>query len=160
MKREPLYGRFSPKGLGSINEFRLINIHIEHGGDDYQVTINRRKTECGLAKNVIHQRIDTHRYGNFKRAFTVVLGDYNLDCPACNSCEPENVKTFQEELTTLKNKPGYSRSYDHFSLDTDKNATVPYTVARIDAVEEYFEGDYDKYRQAVSDHVPVVIKIF
>ncbi|GHU44994.1 hypothetical protein FACS1894111_13010 [Clostridia bacterium] len=161
MKREPLYGRFSPKYLDSSNEFRLIDIHIEHGGSDTSATIAHRRFECELTKGVIHQTVNTHRYGNFKRAFTVILGDYNLDCIECNVCEPQSVQTLQEMKTTLKNtESDYSKSYDHFSFDTEKNSSVPYTVSRIDAVNRYFNGDFIKYKKNVSDHVPVKLEIF
>ena len=161
MKREPLYGRFSPRYLDSSNEIRLINVHIVHGGNDAAVTIVRRKAECNLAKDVIHRKIDTHRYGNFKRAFTVVLGDYNLNCNECNSCGPVNVQTIQDEKTTLKiDEPDYNKSYDHFSYDMEKNYSVPYTVSRIDAVNRYFNGDFTSYKRNVSDHVPVKLEIF
>jgi hypothetical protein len=161
MKREPLYGRFSPKYLGTSNEFRLINIHIVHGGSDTAEASDRRKAECGLSKGEIHGRIDAHRYGNFKRAFTAVLGDYNLDCKDCNSCDSGNVQTFQDKETTLKSKEqGYCHSYDHFSFDVIKNSSLPYTVSRIDAVNRYFKGDFTKYKENVSDHVPVKLEIF
>ncbi|MCK8059720.1 MULTISPECIES: hypothetical protein [unclassified Fusibacter] len=161
MKRDPLYGRFSPRYLDSSNEFRLINIHVEHGGNDSLDSIIRRKKECELAKGVIHQKIDTHRYGNFKRAFTAILGDYNIDSALCNSIEPQNIHTFQDEKTTLKKSdPGYASNYDHFSFNVLKNSSVPYTISRIDAVNHYFFGDYKKYRENVSDHVPVKIEVF
>jgi hypothetical protein len=161
MKREPLYGRFSPKYLGTSNEFRLINIHIVHGGNDTAGNLDLRKEECRLSKSEIHGRIDAHRYGNFKRAFTVVLGDYNLECDVCNSCDPWNVQTFQDEETTLKREEqGYNNNYDHFSFDVIKNSSVPYTVSRIDAVNRYFKGDFTKYKENVSDHVPVKLEIF
>ena len=160
MKRDPLYGRFSPSDLKLNNEFRLIDIHIEHGGSDTAATIDRRKLECELTKDVIHRTIDTHRYGNFKRAFTVVLGDYNLNCIECNQCGSPNIQTFQDEETTLKNEQGYSKSYDHFSFDVEKNYSVPYTVSRIDAVNRYFKGDFIDYKKNVSDHVPVKLEIF
>lgn len=161
MKRDPLYGRFTPRYLDSSNEFRLINIHIVHGGNDSPANIQLRKLECELAKGEIYQKIDVHRYGNFKRAFTVVLGDYNIDSSLCNTIEPEDVYTFQDEETTLrKNEPGYSKNYDHFSFNVSKNSSVPYTVSRIDAVSKYFNGDFQKYRENISDHVPIKIEIF
>jgi hypothetical protein len=161
MMREPLYGRFSPSVLDPSIELRLIDIHIVHGGNNMAVTFDRRKAECGLSKGEIHRTIDVHRYGNFKRAFTVVLGDYNLDCGECNLCGPENVRTLQTEKTTLKTKEqDYHNSYDHFSFDVEKNSSVPYTVSRIDAVNRYFNGDFTSYRENVSDHVPIKLEIF
>lgn len=160
LKREPLYGRFSPKYLGSNNEFRLIDIHLEHGGKDDYAAIIHRKDECELSKDKIYQTIDTHRYGNFKRAFTLILGDYNLDCERCNECKPQNIRTFQAEKTTLKKTFGYSQSYDHFSFNLDKNSSVPFSASRIDAVNKYFGGEFIRYQKTVSDHVPIKIEVF
>jgi hypothetical protein len=163
MARKPLYGRFSPKGLGPNSEFRLIDIHIVHGGDDNQIHIALRKAECNLVKGEIYRTVDVSRYGDSYgtfTVFTVVLGDYNLDCDECNSCGPRDVQTFQEEKTTLKMTEGYYNSYDHFSFNVAKNSSIPYTVSRIEAINRYFNGDFTRYRENVSDHAPVKLKIF
>ena len=165
MFREPAYGRFRPVDFKLNCEFRLINIHIKHGGDDSAESINTRKLECDLAKGVIYQTIDkpsTGKDGSFNRVFTVVLGDYNLDCDTCNTRGPENIRTFQDEKTTLKKDgPGYKNSYDHFSYDIKNNGTVPRNPpSRIDAVKDYFQDDFTLYRKEVSDHVPVKLEIF
>jgi endonuclease/exonuclease/phosphatase family metal-dependent hydrolase len=178
LAREPLYGRFEPVHIGPFVEFRLINIHLYHGADkasneasETLKDINRRQLECSTAKGVIHETIDKGvihetidkaRYGNFKRAFTIVLGDYNFDCETCNQFGPSNILTFQDEKTTLRRQEpyGYNNSYDHFSFDIEKNCSVPYTVTCVDAVNEYFSGDFERYRRNISDHVPVIIEIF
>ena len=157
--RDPMYGRFSPRHLGSSNEIRLLDIHLIHGGTKAGAT-ERRKMECSVCKNEIHRVIDTHRYGNFKRAITVILGDYNLTCPQCNEIMNSHiVQTVQECETTLKKDSGYSNSFDHFSFDIVKNSTVPCEVSRIDAVNKYFGGDFESYRKNVSDHVPIKLEI-
>jgi hypothetical protein len=170
LTREPLYGRFEPVGIGPFVEFRLVNIHLHYGknkasNDDEpeaEKDIVRRQRECDAAKGVIHDTIDKHRYGNFNRAFTIVLGDYNFDCETCNRFGSLNVRTIQAEKTTLKKKEpyGYKNSYDHFSFDVKKNSSVPYTETRVDAVNEYFNGDFSRYRRNISDHVPIIIEIF
>jgi hypothetical protein len=164
MDREPAYGRFAPIGIGPNVEFRLVNIHIKHGGDDLAASIETRKLECGLAKGVIYQTVDKPpmgKDGNFRSIFTVVLGDYNLDCDTCNDCGLENVRTFQDAETTLKEKePGYKNSYDHFSYDAVNNSSVPFKPSRIDAVKDYFNGEFTIYRQKISDHVPVKLEIY
>jgi hypothetical protein len=169
LTREPLYGRFQPVGIGPFIEFRLINIHLHHGENkssndeaETENDVSCRQRECSTAKGVIHETIDTTRYGNFRRAFTIVLGDYNFDCETCNQFGPSNVRTLQTEKTTLRKiEPyGYKSSYDHFSFDSNKNSSVIYTVTRVDAVHEYFSDDYARYRKNVSDHVPVIIEIF
>jgi endonuclease/exonuclease/phosphatase family metal-dependent hydrolase len=174
MKNDPYYGRFAPKNLKVNIEFRLVNIHLVHGGDNLQATIKKRKLECGLVIGEIYQNLDFHD-GNFNRPFTLVLGDYNLDCDTCNHIDQDGVETVQTgqtgqtrqavetvqtEKTTLKSKSDeFSRSYDHFSYDTVRNESVKCEVSRIDAVSAYFNGSFEDYRKTVSDHVPVVFKI-
>lgn len=166
MTREPAVGWFMPIDFHINIEFRLINIHSFHGGADYIVSKDKRKIECDLAKGVIYQAVDKPSMGNdgnFNRVFTVVLGDYNLDCDACNTCGPENIRTFQELETTLRDKEplGYKNSYDHFSYDAVRDASVPRNPpSRIDAVKDYFGGKYVQYREQVSDHIPVKLEIF
>ena len=162
--REPAYGRFMPVDFYQNFEFRLINIHLVHGGNDFPQTIVARKIECDLVKGEIFQKIDKPppgKDGSFISVFTVIPGDYNLNCDECNACGPENVMTFQYEATTLKQKEeGYKSSYDHFSYDVEKNSSVPrMPPTRIDAVKDYFKGDFVQYRQKVSDHVPVKLEI-
>jgi len=159
MYRDPLYGRFTPNGLGSFYEFRLLDVHFcwtepKRRNDDYQ-----------LATGIVYDTVDIHRFGNFKPAFTLVLGDYNLSCEECDMIDimigNHKVTTVQEELTTLKNEGnGYASNYDHFSYDNGKEEIVKGRVSRIDAVNKYFRGDFEKYRKTVSDHVPVLIEIF
>lgn len=166
LTREPAVGWFVPADLKINMEFRLINIHLFHGGNENKVTIDKRKIECGLAKGVIYKAVDKPSIGNdgnFNRVFTVVLGDYNLDCDVCNTCGPENIRTFQELETTLKKEEplGYKSSYDHFSYDAVRDASVPRNPpSRIDAVKDYFGGKYAQYREQVSDHIPVKLEIF
>ena len=167
MERDPAYGRFTPADYDLNCEFRLINIHIKHGGDDSPGSVAVREFECNLALGVIYETIDKPprgKDGNFRSIFTVVLGDYNLDCARCDACAPGSVRTFQEEKTTLmKEEPGYKNSYDHFSYDAKHYAGVPRRPpSRIDAVEglPYFAGDFTGYQKKISDHVPVKLEIF
>jgi hypothetical protein len=125
--------------------------------------VEKRRIECKLVTGEIYREIDTHRYGNFKPAFTISMGDYNLNADDCNahSGSPSVVVTYQRELTTLNdNYDGYASSYDHFSYDRVRYESIPVAVSRVDAVKNYFDGNYEKYYQAVSDHIPVIIEIF
>lgn len=169
LSRNPLYGRFSPKlSLNSeiFQEFRMFEIHLRFSDEVLpNLTkisgIQKRKQECKIVTGEIYQQIDTHRYGSFKPTFTFSMGDYNLGVEECieNSGSP-SVSTYQEEKTTLNcSYDGYSSSYDHFSID-DKYKSFPYSVRRVDAVKNYFHGDYKKYCDTISDHVPVIIEIF
>jgi Endonuclease/Exonuclease/phosphatase family. len=169
LSRDPLYGRFAPKlseGSELQQEFRLINIHLRFSDevlpDLTKISgITKRRKECFLVTGEIYRRINAPRDGSFKPAFTLVMGDYNLSVEECiaNSGN-KNVCTYQDEPTTLNsNRDGYASSYDHFSFDETKMASVQF-IQRLNAVEKYFGGDYEKYYQAVSDHIPIVIEIF
>lgn len=160
MSHEPVCARFVPVDFRLNCEFRLVNIHVRHGGKDIQKNIKEeRKVECELAKGVIYQAVDqpsTGKDGSFRSVFTVILGDYNLDCGACNQCGPEMIHTYQEEETTLGKS--YCNSYDHFSYHAD--STVPRGMpSRIDAVSRYFNGDFTGYGKKVSDHVPIKMEL-
>lgn len=164
MQRTPLFGRFFPKGIGAYTEFRLINIHLVHGGDT-NMAYGYRKAECTLVKDKIYKEIDMpgKREGN-KVIFTVALGDYNLEVDVCNACKPEHVITIQSKLTTLGDNGEYSKSYDHFSYDKKRHPSVvddsdDTVVNRVD-VEKYFNGKRNRYHELISNHVPVKIKIF
>ena len=164
LAREPVVARFVPEDFRLNIEFRFVNVHLHHGGNDLAESIEKRMFECDMAKGVIYQRVDRPAQGSsglFNRVFTAVLGDYNLDCEECNTCGYKNIKTFQEENTTLKKEdPGYNNSYDHFSYDAVKNASVPkYQPYRIDAVNDYFYSNWTRYREQVSDHVPIKLEI-
>jgi exonuclease III len=170
LSRNPLYGRFSPKlspNSEISQEFRLIDIHLRFS-DEVLPNLEKipgrkkREIECGIVTGEIYKEIDTHRYGNFKPAFTFSLGDYNLSVDDCIRHSGNSaVVTYQREQTTLNgNNDGYASSYDHFSFDSAKYNSVPFTESRVDAVNKYFGGNYEKYYETVSDHVPVVLEIF
>lgn len=84
----------------------------------------------------------------------------------------QRIETVQDELTTLKSSEdisqnkndeqrGYSQNYDHFTIDTYdlQSKGISYNCKRIDAVREYCEDDFEKYKKTISDHVPIVIDI-
>lgn len=84
--REPFYGRFKPKYENY--EIRIINTHImfSNGGkDEYEdetlqlsdVAMRRNEFEI-LVKNILTKE-STWRYGNNLTAYTILMGDYNLN---------------------------------------------------------------------------------
>lgn len=143
--RTPFFARFIPVN-GGFFEFRLINIHL-HFGDNTISEINKRKEELDFLVHRIYPTISMERrYGNNREAYTIIMGDYNLNLykprgeaerrinkntyiPASVQTERQNIITVQDELTTLKSittdeqsfddnpKRGYSQNYDHFSFD-------------------------------------------
>ena len=170
MARPPVYGRFRPIDYEQNFEFRFVNVHLYHGGDDSKKSENIRKEECNIVNGEIYKIINKPpqgKDGNFNTIFTIVMGDYNLDCNTCSGLGLAHVHTFQDKKTTLRPpKPdynnselGYKNSYDHFSYD--KDSSVPHKPSRIDAVNRamYFKGDFQSYWDEVSDHVPIKIEL-
>lgn len=152
--RHPFYGRFTPAGTtigGPFCEIRLINTHIrfnpsrsmqELGGGvaDY------RHREFMILTQQILNRISDRRYGDNMPAYTILLGDYNLNLDAPGYKGPYVDRSFilvennerQKKFVTVQDKPttlrvvqkvdpgtgnkinvfgGYANNYDHFTYD-------------------------------------------
>lgn len=84
------------------------------------------------------------------------------------------VRTVQDQLTTLKSggtesdsgenpliqAEKYLHNYDHFSFeDSDRYLDLGLSWERIDAVCKYTGGDAERYRQEISDHLPIILSI-
>ncbi len=219
LERDPYYGRFTPAGLpgGAYFEFRIINTHIrfsKYSGQNIGATFIR-KNEFEVLSKCIFPKISDKRYGNNMPAYTILLGDYNLNLPESGAKSPyvppvvfyqdgreiKQIVTEQKELSTLKHKQDgtindlydvdksqddqekddqekdnrgnipkgiqkelqrfkvYSNNYDHFTYDVKRFEGIGYQIRRVDAVQQYYGGDVEKYRQEISDHVPIVIDI-
>lgn len=179
--REPYYARFTPNGkiAGCFCEIRLINTHIVYG-DNNLTGISLRVEEFKKIAGSVYENIANKRYGNNMPAYTIVLGDYNLTWDqlskapimikvgnSSNDNRSERVITEQKELTTLnrrKQNDGtyysdtYANNYDHFSfLESYQNKTH-IGIGRVDAIQ-YCSGDFNRYWQDVSDHVPIKMTI-
>ena len=143
--RTPYYARFVPVN-GGFFEFRLINVHL-HFGNNTIAQIEKRREEYDYLIDTVYPSISKERrYGNNRPAYTIVMGDYNLNLimPAGTSrgdtknrtiiegkktVGDQRIITVQYELTTLKRPDkdetvdddnpnrGYSQNYDHFSFD-------------------------------------------
>lgn len=186
--RCPMYARFVPVN-GGFFEFRLINIHM-HFGENTNTEIERRKEEYNFLLEKIYPRISMERrYGNNREAYTIVLGDYNLNLykprgeaekrinkntyiSAIKQVGMQKIITIQDELTTLKSgkadeipddnhNRGYSQNYDHFSFDLEKfeREGIIYKGKRIDVVRKYCNDDFEMYRVEISDHIPISLEI-
>lgn len=153
MVRNPLYGRFTPSGLGGgFFEMRLLSIHLcwsTNGVQDYK----QRLDEYNLVTNEIYEKVSNRRYGNNMPAYTIVLGDYNLAMAECNR-HPGAAQTVQREKTTMGNY-GYVSDYDHFSYKQSRFAGAYVSEARVDSVNSYTNGDFIKHAEVISDHAPV-----
>lgn len=123
--RNPYYARFEPCFLGALPiELRLINTHIRFSkGKDGEVdnspsAVAMRQNEFAVLSRALFPSIEDKRYGNNKPAYTILLGDYNLNLPRGHTHSPylwmeevyiqdgrgeKRLITAQDMLTTLKN---------------------------------------------------------
>lgn len=121
--RIPYYARFEPctPGARPFIELRLINAHLFFGSS-MSTDVLRRKQEFELLVRDVLPGIEDHRYGNMKVAYTVVMGDYNLNLDRPWNHYPQSpllsredehivvadgrwvkeIRTAQEGITTLK----------------------------------------------------------
>lgn len=189
LARNPFYGRFKPKNENY--EIRIINTHImfsnrRNNEEDELIShlsdVEMRKNEFEiLVKNILAKE-NTWRYGNNLTAYTILLGDYNLNLNRRWTTWPYlqevveiddgyykyKIRTVQDQLTTIKNRSkldpdepvrGYANNYDHFSYDEDRFSDLNPIVKRIDSVRKYSGDDFEKHKKEISDHVPISIEI-
>lgn len=183
--RTPYYIRFMPVH-GSFFELRLINMHIYFGSTS-AVDIQKRQEEFEVLTQKIYPAISQRRYGDFRSAYTIAMGDYNLNLigvPSIdkNSCvsgvyhcnelfNRYTVNTIQDQLTTLKKcnegvennhileEERYSNNFDHFSYSPELSHFSGVRCWRVDAVNKYCGGDFTAYNARISDHLPIVMEI-
>lgn len=179
--RNPYYIRFHPI-YGGFWELRLINVHIYYG-DNRLSEVQKRCVEYNTLVQKIYPSITKQRYGNFRPAYTIALGDYNLNIfrphrkpqaqnyltevyNYCDGRESYQVITLQDQLTTLKgtsssgeNTPGYANNYDHFTYSPELSGFSGVSCEAIDAVNKYCHGDFEYYKSNISDHLPIVMEI-
>lgn len=137
----------------------------------------------------IYPQINQEPYGNFRSAYTIAMGDYNLSIfrpyiqnrskaflsevyNYSEGRESYQVITMQEQLTTLckPDKTGdqeqepspasnYANNYDHFTYSPETSPFTGVSCHAIDVVSKYCGGDFEYYQKNISDHIPVVIEI-
>lgn len=212
--RPPLVARFIPvrESDNGFCELRLITTHMvfsKPASAECSDAEFRRK-ELRVLTEEIYPDIADDRFGDFRPAYTILMGDYNM----CITKSPKLyeassidgffeaslpnglitrlfgqknklVRTVQSELTSLKrpkNDPAstenydvdkesddeseqesasdyYSKDYDHFSYDVVRFDGINVRTKRVDALGKYYNNDLVKYRQEISDHVPIKIYI-
>ncbi len=188
LSRDPYYGRFKPRYENF--EIRLINTHIIFSSDKDNADENSpqmgdilmRKNEFDVLIKQILAKETVHRYGNNLPAYTILMGDYNLNLNRSWTESPYlqeivevedgicsyNFITVQDKLTTLKNRSksnpdepatGYANNYDHFTYEVDRVSDLHPKADVVNAVETYYGGDFEKYRREVSDHIPISLNI-
>ena len=186
--RNPYYARFEPLD-GSFCEIRLINTHImfSKGNSTSQLldigAVIMRKREFEILTQALYNTISDKRYGNNRPAYTIILGDYNLNLRTSGAAgaflneivtvqdrgQIKRLITVQDKLTTLKASKAESRdefdfsywanNYDHFTYDMDRFSSVSAVSSRINTVKDYCNDDYELHRKTVSDHVPIALKL-
>ncbi len=183
--REPYFARFVPKNRTSI-EIRLINTHIrfskgkvdDSSDENTPGAVQMRKNEFDILAKAIYPQREDKRYGDNRKVYTIMLGDYNLNLkrnwtkspyiPEKIVIDGKSIKTVQDQLTTLKIKTsqetnenirGYANNFDHFTYNENKLQDHIISIQKIDAVRKYYNDDFEKYRKEISDHVPIVIEL-
>lgn len=182
--RTPYYIRLQPLD-GGFFELRLVDIHIYYGNESLSSVI-KRKVEFDTLVQDIYPEISQKRYGQNRVAYTIALGDYNLNIfspyvqtQAKNAYlsevytysdgkETVQVLTVQDQLTTLKvpkkendsdTGVGYANNYDHFTYSPELSQFRSVSYEAIDAVNKYCDGDFSYYREKISDHLPIVMSV-
>lgn len=190
--RNPYYARFEPLN-GSFCEFRLINTHIMFARStaindvpDSFGNIAMRKNEFQILTQALYASIADKVYKNNRPAYTIILGDYNLNLRQSGAISSayidevidvvdgrytKHLLTTQSELTTLKMPPKdpnaqdynnmtcWANNYDHFTYDLQRFEGVKISVQRKDSVTSYCDSDYKIHRKTISDHVPIIMDI-
>lgn len=185
--RDPFYGRFKP--LNANFELRIINAHVmfSSGGSEDETMarlsdVAMRRNELDILIRSILARENTMRYGNNLPAYTVLLGDYNLNLNREWTNGPYlqevveitdgnytyRMRTVQDQLTTLKSKSklnpdelvrGFANNYDHFTYDEDRFSDLRPKIRKIDTVRKYCDDDFERHRKEISDHTPISMEI-
>lgn len=182
--RDPLYARF--ESVNGWFEIRLINTHImfsDKGDEDEVTTSDARKRQRELDLLIkIYRTLADKQYRSTRPSYTFLLGDYNLNLPTSGAKGPfirqdipeadrngkatKQIITVQNSLTTLKGKSrnapdepikGFANNYDHFTFDVIRMKNTTWSCDRIDTVQKYCGGDFDKHKKEVSDHVPIFL---
>lgn len=196
--RNPYFARFHP--LHTFFEIRLFNIHImysqgkrDSSGNSGQKTLasclinlsdaKMRKNEFNIIAKYIYTKEADKRYGNNMPAYTIILGDYNLNLERSNASSPyideiieipggsktKQIKTVQDELTTLSHSCNtdaeetgvkdtrYANNYDHFSYDMERFEGTVLIPSRIDTLKNYMGDDLKLHKRQISDHVPIAL---
>lgn len=168
----------------TVNESDVHDSSIELISD-----VKMRKRELDILSKSILPKIDDKVYdaqwdeidGICRKPFTILLGDYNLNLRSSGAKdtfidEPliilrdanseKHIITVQEELTTLKGKTadcpvidGYRNNFDHFTYDSKRPIETYCWAIKAPTNPKFFNGDYNKYRDSVSDHLMVVMEI-
>lgn len=156
LRRNPYYARFESLRAPYV-ELRLINTHIRFSNDRDEgegailSAVDRRLNEFDVLARALFPRIEDKRYGNNKPAYTILLGDYNLNLLRWYTNSPY-VPTDEEDMVYIIDGRGEKRLLtvqDKLStlkkLEEDpegrEREKVPQTKAATE--EENFSNNFD-----------------
>ena len=157
--------------------------HIPPAFSGSQVALRQREFRV-LTENILNN-LASKQYGDHRPAYTFLMGDYNLNLRVPGNNSPyvdasfvlvENSgrrKTFvtvQEKKTTIGEVKGqngepdsyrFSSNYDHFTYIENYIDAMCASVETdaIDTVQLYRNGDFDKHRRELSDHIPIMLEL-
>lgn len=174
--RPPCVARFIPTGwCKPYIEMRIISTHIIFHEDSWSRNrgnelsdIKMRKEEYRALSERLFPRISKNRVdAGFRPAYTFIVGDYNLSKLECSAIDAEykkevrfmRTRQFLGSTISLgdgdKKPPGYTdHDYDHTTY-SDREHQYVQLVERIDAPNKYYDGEFKKYFENVSDHAPI-----
>lgn len=190
--RHPFYARF--KTIGPNCEFRLINTHIRFkpgkANEGLEIkALQARQKEFDILTKQILNKLEDKRYGNYMPAYTMLLGDYNLNLKSSSATNNyltedffviqdancnKKIVTVQDKLTTLSCKKndqgtgekhwefnGYANNYDHFTYNETyfNRAGVVVKTDVVDTVNRYSNNNFEQHYRRISDHVPIMMEI-
>lgn len=139
--RNPYYARFFPVGgCAPFIELRIINTHIrfskketEKAAGESKGAVLMRRNEFDVLTKAIYAKEADKRYGNNRPAYTILLGDYNLNLLASGAESPyllesfeivdgqstKIITTIQTELTTLKKSNTNQQNDQEYRAESD-----------------------------------------
>lgn len=131
--------------------------------------------------------IDNMPVADCRPIYTIMIGDYNLNKLISGARSPylqdsfiygagerkKEIVTEQADLTTLKQTSVenadsevqsictniYANNYDHVTYDKCRFEGLGVAYGRVDAVRKYSDNDSKRYREEISDHVPIFLAL-
>lgn len=188
LQRPPYYARFTARGMygGTNFELRLVNVHIldsKYEPDriaEFDILVKQV-----LPRICDHQELSADM--EMMPSYTFLLGDYNICLnkgpkavfridqitPTNYTGRHRDFVTVQEDSTSLRQvkeqtdiESCYANNYDHFTYEMNLQNRLKISEARrVEALSKYFPDENEpamklqKYREKVSDHVPIQIHI-
>lgn len=175
IRRPPYYIKLTPNVLPRF-EIRLVNIHVRYNKVDTDAPqrLEQRYQEYKIASQSILRKISNEPEMN-KNFIAIMLGDYNMTKTQIDSRYivvgygndgESKIVNAQDKFTTLSNNEEnpneiYSTNdYDHFTYNEKNLETIKrFSIDRIDAVKNFYASERDKYKEELSDHVPIKMTI-